>query len=167
MRPPVVLRAYREDEIDPALDRIEGLDDRTRDQRRERLRASGRRYFTELLFAVEAEGRLVGEVQARFDGNMMPPGVFEVGIELWEAADRGRGFGSAALSSLLEHLFSAEGAERVQGSTDLDNAAMRRTFESLGFGFEGVLRGFMPSEDGRRDYASYAITRDDWSRRPA
>ncbi|MFM7718152.1 MAG: GNAT family N-acetyltransferase [Actinomycetota bacterium] len=161
MRPPVTLRAYREDEIERALDRVGELDRRTREQRRERLRSSGRRYFTELLFAVEAEDRLVGEVQARFDGNLMPPGVFEIGIEIWEESDRGRGLGSAALAALLEHLFTSEGAERVQGSTDLDNAAMRRTFESLGFAFEGILRGFMPADDGRHDYASYAITRTD------
>ena len=34
--------------------------------------------------------------------------------------------------------------------------------ERLGFGFEGVMRGFMPMDDGPHDYALYAITRDDY-----
>ena len=39
---------------------------------------------------------------------------------------------------------------------------MRRTLERLGFEFEGVLRGFMVSADGPRDYAMYGMTTDDW-----
>ena len=32
----------------------------------------------------------------------------------------------------------------------------------LGFRFEGVMRNFMPSADGPRDYAIYAMTKDDF-----
>jgi RimJ/RimL family protein N-acetyltransferase len=40
---------------------------------------------------------------------------------------------------------------------------MRCVLERLGFGFEGVLRGFMPTANrGSRDYTMYAMTRDDW-----
>lgn len=163
MKSPVRLRAYRPEEIEEALDNRPEPNASTREQWRERLRASGKRYFTELMFAIEADDRLIGEVQARFNGNIIPPGVFEIGIEIWKEEDRRRGWGSAALAALLTHLFTEEGAERVQGSTDLDNDAMRRTFSSLGFTFEGVLRGFMPTDEGRRDYASYAITKDDWA----
>lgn len=165
MSAPVVLRAYRPEEYDVALSYIPYLDEAAREQRRERLRASGGRYFTEILFAVEAEGRLVGEVQARFNGNLIPPGVFEIGIELFRDEDRGRGFGGGAVAALLDHLFDREEAERVQGSTDLENAPMRGTFESLGFTYEGAMRGFMPSPDGRRDYALYGITREEWRAR--
>jgi RimJ/RimL family protein N-acetyltransferase len=34
--------------------------------------------------------------------------------------------------------------------------------ERLGFALEGVLRSFMPSSIGPRDYALYAITDNDW-----
>jgi RimJ/RimL family protein N-acetyltransferase len=45
----------------------------------------------------------------------------------------------------------------------VDNEAMRRALEALGFWFEGVLRGFMPTADGApRDYAIYGLTREDW-----
>ena len=44
---------------------------------------------------------------------------------------------------------------------------MRAVAERCGFRFEGVLRSFMPSRSGRRDYAMYAITKDDWNDRRA
>jgi RimJ/RimL family protein N-acetyltransferase len=93
----------------------------------------------------------------------MPPGVWEIGIELWEESDRGRGIGREAVALLSSHLFEHEGGIRVQATTDVDNEAMRRSLEALGFWFEGVLRGFMPVPDGPpRDYAIYGLTREDW-----
>lgn len=169
----VTLRPFRADELDHALEMIGfsspdgGATARAnggpaRAQRRERLAKSGSRTRWELLFAIEGEGRLVGEIQARHAEDTMPPGVHELGIEIWDRSDRRRGFGSAALAALTGHLFEHEAAIRVQASTDLDNEGMRRTLEWLGFGFEGVLRGFMPSSDGPRDYAMYGMTTNDW-----
>jgi RimJ/RimL family protein N-acetyltransferase len=64
---------------------------------------------------------------------------------------------------LSAHLFSEHEAIRVQATTDLDNAPMRGVLERLGFGFEGVLRGFMPSAEGPPlDYAMYGLTKADW-----
>jgi RimJ/RimL family protein N-acetyltransferase len=165
----VCLRPFREDEVDDALGMI-GLSvpdgtadgDAARAQRRERLARSGSRYQWELLFAIEGDGRLVGEIQARYAQGAMPPGVHELGIEIWDRSDRRRGYGSAAIVALARYLFEREDAIRVQASTDLDNDGMRRTLERLGFGFEGVLRGFMPSPDGPRDYAMYGMTLNDW-----
>lgn len=128
---------------------------------RERVRRSGS--FTEgaLILAIEEGDRLVGEVQARQPVNGLPPGVFELGIELFDDADRGQGLGADAVIALARHLFDDRQAHRVQLTTDLENAAMRRVAERLGFSFEGVLRSFMPGPDGPRDYALYAITKRD------
>ena len=128
---------------------------------RERIRRSGS--FTEgvVILAIESEGRLVGEVQARQPVNGLPRGVFELGIELFEDADRGHGLGADAISAMTRHLFHEETAHRVQLTTDVDNVAMRRVAERLGFTLEGVLRSFMPGPDGPRDYAMYAITKHD------
>jgi RimJ/RimL family protein N-acetyltransferase len=165
----VCLRPFREDEIEHALGMIgfsvpDGAADAdgTRAQRRERLTRSGSRNQWELLFAIEGDGRLVGEIQARYAKYAMPPGVHELGIEIWDRSDRRRGYGSAAIMALTGFVFEREDAIRVQASTDLDNEGMRRTLERLGFGFEGVLRGFMPSPDGPRDYAMYGLTLEDW-----
>ena len=88
----------------------------------------------------------------------MPPGVFELGIGLFDPADRGKGIGSKAVILMTKRLMDEEGAHRVQAGTDLENVAMRAVLERLGFGFEGIMRGFMPTPDGPRDYALYGIT---------
>jgi RimJ/RimL family protein N-acetyltransferase len=166
----VTLRAYRDDEAtilattwaDATWFAPEGTSPRELAERvRERIRRSGS--FTDgmMNFAVEAEGRLIGEVSARQPIHGLPPGVFELGIELFEQGDRGRGLGADAIVAITKHLFDDEGAHRVQLSTDVENAAMRRVAERLGFHFEGVLRSFMPEPDGPHDYALYAITTTD------
>ena len=128
----------------------------------ERIERSGEFDGTELLLGIQVDGRLAGEVQARQPRMGLPPGVFELGIDLFDPADRGQGIGRAALTQLLARLFDQEGAHRVQLTTDIDNAAMRTLSERLGFGYEGVLRNFMPSTDGPRDYAMYAMTNNDY-----
>jgi RimJ/RimL family protein N-acetyltransferase len=110
--------------------------------------------------AVEVDGELVGDVQARAPKHAWPPGVCEIGISLFPEA-RGRGIGREAIEVFTAYLLD-DGVERVQASTALGNAAMRRVLEHLGFGFEGVLRDFAPApEGGREDYALYAYTRPD------
>lgn len=115
-----------------------------------------------LWLAIEAVGELMGEIQARSPRGGLPPGVFELGVELYEPEDRGRGFGTAAVAELTSYLFGQEDAVRVQISTDVENGPMRRVAERLGFGFEGVLRGYMPTPSGPRDHALYGMTRNDW-----
>ena len=159
--PRVTLRPFREEEFERVLDRYASEGPDRREVRRRRLSVSGSRTDWELLFAIEVDGRLAGEVQARCPKDAAPPGVFELGVELYEEEDRGLGLGSEAVRELTAHLFDREDAIRVQASTDVGNAAMRRSLEKCGFTFDGVLRGFMPSADGPRDYAIYGMTRRD------
>ena len=67
----------------------------------ERIERSGEFDGTELVLGIQVDGRLVGEVQARQPRMGLPPGVFELGIDLFDEADRGRGFGRVALAQLL------------------------------------------------------------------
>jgi RimJ/RimL family protein N-acetyltransferase len=163
----ILLRGLKRAEIDGVLPSVAPTELAAGDEaavarKRARLERSGERTEWEIWFAIEAEGRLVGDVQGRCSDMAMPPGVWELGIELWDEADRGRGYGREACALLTAHLFEAEGAIRVQATTDVDNAAMRRTLETLGFTYEGVLRGFMPQPEGDpRDYAMYAMTGGD------
>ena len=111
--------------------------------------------------AIEADGRLVGDVQARMPPRAWPGGVCEIGISLFAEA-RGQGYGREAVTLFTDYLFD-EGLERVQASTAADNAAMRRVLELVGYGFEGILRSYGPTPDGgREDYAMYAATRENW-----
>jgi RimJ/RimL family protein N-acetyltransferase len=133
-----------------------------RDRRRLRTRIARSGRFTNgrLDLGIEVDGRLVGQIEARRAPGFVPPGVFELGLGLF-GPERGRGYGSEAIALLTEHLFEAEDAARVQAGTLVDNAAMRRVFEKLGFTEEGVMRDFLPSGDGRGDCVLYAITRRD------
>jgi len=131
-----------------------------RENLRDRVGSSGKMTERELLLGIEVEGRLVGDVQARRDSG--PKGVFELGISVFDEGDRGRGYGKEAVALLTSHMFESEGAHRVQLTTDVANASMRAVVERLGFALEGVLRDFWPHPDGYRDYAMYALTRDDY-----
>ena len=132
---------------------------------RARIARSGEFATGEIMLAIDAGDRLLGEIQARQPRNGLPPGVFELGIEIFEPADRGQGYGVESIALFASHLFEQRGANRVQVTTDVDNSAMRELCERLGFGFEGVLRGFMPGREGPRDYAMYGLTKPDWEAR--
>lgn len=136
--------------------------DAARRRLRERIAASGRIAQGELLLGIVSDGRLAGEIQARQPEMGLPPGVFEIGIEVHDPAARGAGIGRRALGLFLDHLFLEERAHRVQLTTDVENTAMRRVAQRLGFRMEGTLRAFMPSPDGPRDYLMYAITKGDY-----
>jgi RimJ/RimL family protein N-acetyltransferase len=111
--------------------------------------------------AIEVDGRLAGDIQARRDPENAPPGLFDLGIALF-GDRRGKGVGTIALSLIAAYLFDHEDAARVFLSTDVDNVAMRRSAEKAGFSLEGVMRGFwaVPGEPAR-DYALYGRTRAD------
>src|SRR6185503_6200995 len=117
----VVLRGFRPEEVAVALERMQTLpatemDEAATAERRERLERSGERNGSEIMLAVEADGRLVGDVQGRCPRFALPPGVWELGIELWDAADRGRGIGRETVALLSSHLFAREDAIRVQAT---------------------------------------------------
>jgi RimJ/RimL family protein N-acetyltransferase len=169
----VLIRPFRPEEFDvlwanETVDRGEfdaprSADD-TEAMRRVRVRVDGSGTWRDGRFldlAIEAEGALVGDVGARHDAEMAPPGVFEVGLGLFPDA-RGKGYGTEALALLTRYLFQDEQAARVQLGTDVENVAMRRAAEKAGYRFEGVMRGFWPVEGGpAHDYALFARTRAD------
>jgi RimJ/RimL family protein N-acetyltransferase len=127
---------------------------------------SGRFAEGRLDLGIEVDRRLVGTIEARQPAGALPPGVFELGISLFEPSDRGQGFGTTAVELFTGFLFSDASTYRVQASTWVDNLAMRRVFEKVGFTFEGVMHAFMPVQGGgRHDYALYAVTRAAWGRR--
>ena len=100
----VLLRGFRPEEVPLALQQMQTipameLDEPAATERRERLERSGERNGWEIMLAVEAEGRLVGDVQGRSPRFAMPPGVWELGIELWDPTDRGRGIGRPPMST--------------------------------------------------------------------
>jgi RimJ/RimL family protein N-acetyltransferase len=131
------------------------------DELRERIEHSGTLTGWGLALGIEADGDLVGQIQAY--RAQLPRGVFGIGIELFDQDHRGRGYGTEAVAMLVRHLFDREEARRVEGGTTPDNAAMRRVFERLGFVEEGVQRQFLPAADGGgADCVMYGMTRNDY-----
>ncbi len=134
-----------------------------RSQLRKRLLASGRFVHGSLDLAIESNGRLIGDVQARMGaGQRLPPGVVELGVDLYDPEQRGKGYGAEAVALLTTWLLEHGIAERVQASTAVGNLPMRRVLDKLGFTFEGVMRGFMPVGAGREDFALYGVTKAEW-----
>ncbi len=165
----VVLRPFRPEEIGEVLvwweletGYFRAPADADEEHMRRRLALSGVMTRFELLLAIEGDGRLVGEIQARRAEGSTPDGVFELGLEVYEPADRGKGYGTDATVLLTSYLFKNEKAHRVQAWTSFENEAMRRVLERAGFAFEGVLRGFQSTPDGLYDFAMYGMTRNDW-----
>jgi RimJ/RimL family protein N-acetyltransferase len=166
----VTLRGFRDDELDRLVEvaRSSPTDDGIHwgptdpAMIRQRIAASGSWSHGHLIMAIEADGELVGEVQARSVRGGMPQGVYELGIEVFASDRRNRGLGGRAVAAITRHLFREEGAHRVQLSTDVANAPMRRVAERLGYAYEGTLRGFMPTGEGPHDYAMYGLTRADF-----
>jgi RimJ/RimL family protein N-acetyltransferase len=169
----VVLRPFREEEAEQVWatyrDGNDGFgphpEPPSREEILERVRRSGTFQAGMLDLAIDVGGRLVGQIQARRPAGALPPGVFDLGIVIYGRADRGRGYGAEAVRLITGHAFGELGAHRVQLTTEVSNAAMKTAAQRAGFTQEGVLRGFMPAEDGRRDYALYGITREDWGER--
>jgi RimJ/RimL family protein N-acetyltransferase len=164
----VVLRPFHLDELDAFLAPRRGFGDGKRPRRdaiRRRLLRSGQLVGGFLDLAIEVEGRLVGDVQARQPPRGLPPGVFEIGFGIYEAADRRRGYGRDAVRLLVGYLFGELGAVRVQASTAVWNDAARGLLAALGFAEEGVMRAFMPVAGGQRDdYVLASLLPGDWAR---
>lgn len=117
----------------------------------------------ELQFAVEVDGVLAGAVQALSKYYGLPPRVYELGIELYEAENRGRGLGTEVLRLFVPQVFQ-HAAIRLQGQTHVENAPMIQLFERFGFVREGVLRGYWPLPDRCGDVAVYGLTAADYER---
>jgi RimJ/RimL family protein N-acetyltransferase len=161
------LRPFDPEEFDVLWRAVAGADPTVavgrldHDLLRARVETSGELTERELLLAIEAEDRLIGSIQGYREG--FPDGVFDIGIDLFDEDDRGKGHGTAAVKALVVRLFAVEGARRLQAGTAAGNVAMKTVLERTGFRHEGILRRFYPSQDGRGvDCVMYGMTNDDY-----
>lgn len=174
------LRPFRADEADAAWQGLALQDEaahprhRPEDRRsgpseqfRRRLHRSGRLWRGSLDLAIDHDGQLAGTIQARTrPAQTLPPGVYEIGVVLYQPRDRGKGYGAEAVELLTAWLFGTGKAERVQAGTDVGNPAMRAVLERLGFQLEGIMRGYGAMSDGTRiDGAMYAVLKTEWMTR--
>ena len=83
----------------------------------------------------------------------------EVGsIGYWVAPSaRGRGVATRALELLSRWAVQSQGVERLELTTDPDNAASQRVAEKAGFRREGVLRSHTRFGEVRRDSVMFSL----------
>lgn len=85
---------------------------------------------------------------------------WNIGISLIPS-ERGHGFGAEAQRLLADYLFATTAFDRVEASTDVENAAEQRSLEKAGFVREGLLRGAQERSGVRHDLVNYARLRTD------
>jgi RimJ/RimL family protein N-acetyltransferase len=94
-------------------------------------------------------------------------GVFPVG-DLWEMgfalipSERGKGYGTEAVTIFVDYLFLSRDLVRIQAATDLRNMASQRILETVGFKREGIVRKSMFIHGEWRDLQLYSILREEW-----
>jgi RimJ/RimL family protein N-acetyltransferase len=78
---------------------------------------------------------------------------------------RGKGIGRRALTWLADNVFTTTSRVRIEGHTRIDNIAMIRVFQTLGWVREAHLRQVWPVAPGcYLDALTYALLRQDWQR---
>jgi RimJ/RimL family protein N-acetyltransferase len=121
-----------------------------------RLQRSGHLEDGWLDLAIDLDGVSIGRIQTFVPpARALPPGTFDVGIDLRENA-RNKGYGREALALFTDWLFEHAAAEAVEASTDPANVTMRTVFQKVGWRPAGSL-----TELGR-EWVMYRITRREW-----
>jgi len=114
------------------------------------------------LYAIieDKENKPIGMINYRNQRNNQ--GVVDIGMLLAIPEMRGNGIGEEALRLFVDYLFRTKILARIQFQTRVENIAMRRIGEKVGFTVEGLLRGYRFDQGMYRDYYMVAMTKEDW-----
>jgi RimJ/RimL family protein N-acetyltransferase len=94
-------------------------------------------------------------------------GVWTAGA-LWEIGfalipdERGKGYGTEAVTIMVDYLFLSRNLVRIQATTDLRNTASQSLLEKTGFKREGTLRKSYFMRGAWTDCYLYSILREEW-----
>ena len=80
-----------------------------------------------------------------------------------DPADRGKGYGTEALSLLVAFAFSALGLNRVSTSIRADNVASLKVNERVGFKREGILREYVCKDGTYYDAVQISLLRREFN----
>jgi aminoglycoside 6'-N-acetyltransferase len=99
-----------------------------------------------VLYAVEAEGRVIGLVQYAEETD---PQYRHAGIDIaLDPGWHGRGLGADAVRALARHLFEDRGHHRLSIDPAADNERAIRSYGRVGFRPVGVMRRYERGPDG-------------------
>jgi RimJ/RimL family protein N-acetyltransferase len=85
-----------------------------------------------------------------------------VGIGVWDAAYRGRGYGTDAMRLLLHYAFTELNLHRVTLGVFEYNPRAQRSYQKAGFVVEGRIRGELNRNGRRWDVLYMGILRQEW-----
>ena len=116
----------------------------------------------ELMIERADDGAPVGLISWHIEryGPNVESAAWNMGISLVPNA-RGHGYGAEAQRLVADYLFATTAVDRVEASTDVENAAEQRSLEKAGFVREAILRGAQYRAGGRHDLVNYARLRTD------
>ncbi len=116
-----------------------------------------------ILWSIEAEdGALLGNVELRLRPLDRRA---EVGIGIFDRQHWGEGYGTEAMSLVLDFAFRDLKLNRVELTTDEENVRALRSYEKCGFVREGLLREHRLIEGRPSDSVAMAVIRSDWEAR--
>ncbi len=115
-----------------------------------------------VMWAIEtADGRLLGNVELR----LAPPARrAEMGIAVQDKTQWSKGYGTDAARLVLDYAFKELGLNRVELTTDEENARAVRCYEKCGFVREGLLRQHRLIEGRFGNTIVMGVLREDWRR---
>ena len=114
----------------------------------------------EAVFAIEADGRVVGLVSLEVEQESRTAELgYDLARDVW-----GQGLATEAAAAVVDWGFREYGLARIFAEADARNARSLRVMERLGMTREGVHRRDQ-IERGEREIARYAVLRSEWSGR--
>lgn len=87
---------------------------------------------------------------------------YELGYQIYDPANRGRGITTEAVNTMVKYLFDSKPVHRLQLQLVFENTGSRRVAEKCGFKHEGTARAAVISRGKPVDLEVYAMTRSDY-----
>lgn len=87
---------------------------------------------------------------------------YEIGYQIFDPKDRGKGYGTEALKLFTEFLFRTYTISRLQICMEEENLPAERVALRARFAFEGLMRGVLRRKGKSVNLKLYGITREDW-----
>ena len=109
---------------------------------------------------IDVDGKAVGTtILSNID---MRSGTAEIHIKLAKASERGKGYGTDAVSALLRYAFDDLRLNCIYCRVKEDNTASQKMFEKCGFVKEGCLRARVYRQGRYYDFYEYSVLKSEY-----
>lgn len=113
---------------------------------------------TQLPFAIEYEGRLVGQITVN---NVIRGSAQFASVGYWiDEAVAGRGLMTRAVAMVIDHCFGPVGLHRIEVAIRPENKSSLRVVEKLGIPLVGLAPKYLHIDGDWRDHLLFGITRE-------